>query len=91
MTVTRSPLVAVHGPVIRHLRQTTTQHTVMTLAPAVGLTFSHLAKVERGEVQRVRPEVVAALARELNVADRRVLLADPYDPAGPQPAEPTAA
>lgn len=78
VTTTRSPLVVVHGPVIRHLRRRTTDHTVITLAAAVGLTFSHLAKIERGDVRSVRPEVLAALVDALSVKDERVLLAQPY-------------
>lgn len=78
VTTTRSPLVVVHGPVIRHLRRRTTDHTVITLSNAVGLTFSHLAKIERGEVRTVRPEVLAALAFALAVRDPRVLMAQPY-------------
>lgn len=74
----RSPLVVVHGPVVRHLRTSTTTHTVITLADAIGLTFSHLAKIERGAVKRVRPEVFDALVRELGIRDPRVLKADPH-------------
>lgn len=87
MTVARSTLVEVHGPVIRHLRTSTTNHTVITLADEVGLTFSHLAKIERGAVRRVRPEVFDALASALRVSDPRVLLANPR----PAPAAPAAA
>lgn len=86
VTNTRSPLVVVHGPVIRHLRLRTTRHTVITLASAVGLTFGHLAKIERCEKFSVRPEVFDALAHELAVEDHRVLLANPRDTTAVAPA-----
>lgn len=90
VTKNSSPLVVVHGPVIRHLRLRTTRHTVITLASAVGLTFGHLAKIERCEKFSVRPEVFAALARELAVEDHRVLLANPRGTTA-APAAATAA
>lgn len=92
MTTPRSPLVVIHGPVVRHLRTTTTPHTVITLADAVGLTFSHVAKIERGAVKSVRPEVFDALVRELGVTDPRVLMTDPHATrTGTAPAVPDAA
>lgn len=84
------PLVEVHGPVVRHLRQCASQHTVRSLAPIVGLTFSHLAKIERGDVRRINVSTFDALVRELNVTDPRVLMANPAD-ARTAPAVPVAA
>lgn len=76
VTQSPAPLVEVHGPALRYVRRNT-RHTVRSLAPLAGLTFSHLAKVERGELARVRPETFAALVAALGLDDPRVIQASP--------------
>lgn len=66
--------MAVHGPVLRHLR-TAAGHTVRTLAAETGMSYSSLSRVECG-ILRARPEMFAALAKALNV-DPQVLMAYP--------------
>jgi len=82
MTQTAPRLVEVNGYAVRALRTATTAHTVRSLAAAVGLTYGHLAKIERGEVRRVRPDTLAALAAALGV-EVRALLSNPYGGSSP--------
>lgn len=70
-------LVDVHGPALRHVR-TSAGLSVRTLAEHAGLSFTHLARLERGENRRVRPDVFAALVQALAIEDPRVLQLDPY-------------
>jgi transcriptional regulator with XRE-family HTH domain len=69
--------VQVHGPALRHVRQYRGT-TVAQLARVAGVSTSFLAAVERGDRRGVTRRVFDALVSELDLADPRVLLVDPY-------------
>lgn len=69
--------VQIHGPALRHVRQHRGA-TVAQLAKAAGVSTSFLAAVERGDRRGVSGRVFGVLVAELDLADARVLLVDPY-------------
>lgn len=68
---------AVNGPALRCIRERSGR-SCSSLAKAVGVDVSFLARVERGEKRGVSLAVLVGIVRELEIADARAILVDPY-------------
>lgn len=71
--------VAVHGPVLRHLRMQR-ELSMRDLATEIGVSESYINRLELGYNTRVSVRVFRRLrvAVGLGESQRRVLMADPY-------------
>lgn len=88
--VTAPTTVGINGFALREIRVRSGLDT-LPFAKAVGISRPYLARIELGERRRVSPSVFAAILRELRIADRRAILADPHtqvdDLDGPESGE----
>lgn len=69
--------VQIHGPALRHLR-TQAELTISQLARAAGVSVGFLSRVELGVKRAVGEDVFRVLVTELELADPRLLLVNPY-------------
>lgn len=69
--------ITVNGFALREIRLRSGVD-LASFAEQVGVTRSYLSKIELGRNTRVSPQTYAALLVALDIADRRVLLADPH-------------
>lgn len=78
MTRTRAGMSAqIHGPTLRLLR-TQAGLTISQLARTAGVSTGFLSRVELGVKRAVSEDVFRVLVAELELADPRVLLVNPY-------------
>lgn len=69
--------VQINGPALRFAREARSR-SIAQLARAAGVSTGFLSRVELGVKRGVGPDVFHVLVRELELADHRVLLIDPY-------------
>jgi transcriptional regulator with XRE-family HTH domain len=69
--------VQIHGPALRYVR-TLRGLSISQLARAAGVSTGFLSRVELGVKRAVGVDVFHVLVSELDLADSRVLVADPY-------------
>lgn len=76
--------VEIHGIALRVIRESRGRKTA-ELAQSLGVDRSYVAKIETGHSRRVSTTFYSALLNELQIADYRALLVNPYAAASQEP------
>ncbi|WP_125728163.1 helix-turn-helix domain-containing protein [Kibdelosporangium aridum] len=69
-------VVDINGPALRHIRVLTGIGSA-ELSTSLGVSRAYISKIECGYSARVSGAFYARLCAELNIKDRRVLMANP--------------
>lgn len=80
--------VQINGPALRYVREGRNR-TIGQLARCAQVSTSFLAAVERGARRGVGVDIYRVLITELELADPRVLLVNPYEANVPQATAPS--